>query len=197
MSRLDVANAAAEEYTTPDERAVAMARMYAEEGLTYEEIGKQYGVTRQRVEQILKPFGIPAHWGQAKKERRAQVLGESYGQISGGHATMKEEAERLGYANAASLWQAFHALGLEMPKRQPSAHGSLRRYNILKCRCEICREGARVRAKERRERGPTTHGSASSYVNYGCRCPECREAVALYRRELRARRRQERQPTDG
>lgn len=197
MSRLAVAETFLENYRPPDERAVAMARLYAEDGLTYAEIGAQYGISKQRVAQILQPFGLTAHWGQAKKEERARALRESYGQISGGHATMKEEAERLGYANAASLWNAFYCLGIEMPKRRPSAHGSRRMYQAYGCRCEICREGIRRYQRKLRQRGPATHGTNSAYTNYGCRCQKCREAATLYRRELRARHRQELQPTDA
>jgi len=35
------------------QRALQMAKLYFDEGLTYEVIGKRYGVSRQRVHQIL------------------------------------------------------------------------------------------------------------------------------------------------
>jgi AraC-like DNA-binding protein len=195
MSRAAVANAALEQYKPPNARAIEIARLYAEEGLTYAQIGERYGISRQRVEQILRPFGIPAHWGKANRTAREQRLREAFDSVREGRETMKEAAERLGYASRDSLWAAMAELGLDVPRRQPAAHGGARRYQ-MGCKCDACMEGMRARARARRGQEPREHGTNSSYTNYSCRCQACTEAATIYRRGLRARRKQQRQPVD-
>ncbi len=42
----------------PSERALAMATLYRDDGKTLEEIGAQYGITRERVRQLIEPLGL-------------------------------------------------------------------------------------------------------------------------------------------
>jgi hypothetical protein len=191
MTRLAVAQAWESTYTPPDERAREMGRLYAEEGQTYEEIGEIYGVTRQRVAQILSPFGFTAHYGKRKRTERAQVLREIHARIQAGETTLAEQGPLLGYADGESLRHAMLAMNLRFPRPPSPEHGAAWRYN-KGCHCPECTEAYRVYVREKRgKREARTHGTPSSYINYGCRCQACREAAARYRRDLKARRRQE------
>lgn len=53
------------------DRAEEMTKLYEEEHLTYQEIGDRYGVTRERVRQILKDNGVES---QGRRERNRQEL---------------------------------------------------------------------------------------------------------------------------
>lgn len=62
----------------PDSRSVRMAAMY-QSGMTLEEIGRQYGVTRERVRQIIKKHhGLNAKLGgiqvRAQEKRRRKAV---------------------------------------------------------------------------------------------------------------------------
>jgi DNA-binding CsgD family transcriptional regulator len=47
------------------QRAEKMAHLYEEEGQTYQEIGDQFGITRERVRQILRTHGVKSHGRRA------------------------------------------------------------------------------------------------------------------------------------
>lgn len=74
-------------------------------------------------------------------------------------------------------------------------HGTLSMYTNRGCRCDDCREAARVhqeklrRSKGIKAREYATHGSVSYYRKRGCRCDLCREASAAAAREYRAKKR--------
>lgn len=63
-------------------------------------------------------------------------------------------------------------------------HGTVSRYNNLKCRCPRCKAAARDDSKLRKARraaDPTperVHGTYNGYTNYGCRCDRCKKAAA-------------------
>lgn len=177
----------------PSERSLVMARLYAEEGLTLAEIGERYGITRERVRQILKPFGLEAHYGKKQREQRARLVRQAHERVIARESTVREEAENLGYMCPSSLYSRFWLMGLSLPSRTPE-HGTPQRYRSGKCRCDLCRAANTARMKEMRQaRTASQHGVASSYFNFGCRCPECRAAGRTYRRELKARQRQKKQ----
>lgn len=190
MSRLDVALKWAEGYQTPNERASTMAHLYMEEGLTMQEIGEQYGISRQRVDQILKRFGLVAHYGRSKKEKRAQALREAHARVIAGESTSAQEAEALGLS-LKGFRSAVWNLGLYLRRPlEPAEHGTYLCYH-RGCHCDECRRANReYQYAWRQARGVQEHGIASSYINYGCRCPACREAVRIQTRAARARRRQ-------
>lgn len=194
MSRAELAAKKAESIKPPSERAIIMARLYVEDGLTLAEIGERYGISRERVRQIIKPFGLEAHYGRRRKEGRARLLREAHQRIASRESTTAQEAERIGYASPSGLYGAFSRLGLLLPQKPPAEHGTTTRYRSG-CRCEDCRRENRRKAIARRARGPKVHGSSSSYFNYGCRCQECSEAGRRYRRE-RKRASREGTPTD-
>lgn len=74
-------------------------------------------------------------------------------------------------------------------------HGKYSTYTNQRCRCDECREAARVRmGSYRKARFATrvmvngrlvapglpkgSHGKEGTYTNHGCRCPRCTEAWA-------------------
>lgn len=73
-------------------------------------------------------------------------------------------------------------------------HGSASTYSNHKCRCDECREAARLRAIEVRARRfakrvliegrlvaahlpHKSHGTVGAYTNHGCRCDTCTSAM--------------------
>lgn len=188
---LAIAEAYADTYKEPSARAVEMGLLYSR-GLTTQEIADQYGISRQRVHQLIKPFGLPGHYGKRKQDERVRRLTQACARIRSGESTSAEEAERLGYANAATLRGTLNELGLRLRDDwKPGAHGTVLRYR-QGCKCDECRRAHRELMNEVRAKHVITeHGLATNYVNYGCRCTECKEAVRLQRRAAKARRRQE------
>lgn len=189
MTRVDLANAWLDARKPPSERAVQMSKLYAEDGLTLQQIGERFGVSRERVRQLIAPFGLEPHYGKRKQEERLVRLKEAHARIVSGQSTTAQEAERLGYASAGVLRLALWKLGLRLRKKGPPAHGTYARYTHHRCHCKRCRQAMREHLRAMRERGPQEHGTPSAYRNFGCRCVPCRQANRLYERKLRARRR--------
>ncbi len=169
------------------ERTLEMARLYVEEGLSYSQIGEQFGLTKQRVGQLLGPLGLQQYRHQAAAVR-VQILREAYGRIMRRETTLDEEAAELGYKSGHTLRDALYVLDLRvvMAHEEP-AHGTAARYRSRKyrCRCDKCRLANREKGRELIGKEPPNHGTYSSYVNYQCRCQACTEA---HRLEIRARR---------
>lgn len=171
-----------------EERLELMARAYVEEGLSYREIGEHFGVTRQRVGQLLKPLDLAKGQRQSKSIVREQNLRAAFARLQAGGTTLKEEATALGYSSGESLRSAFYEMGLRyVEERTVPAHGTLARYRSRKhgCRCEECRRANRVHQERLKGAEPPNHGTYSGYINYGCRCQPCKEA---HRASLRSRR---------
>jgi hypothetical protein len=179
MSRAAVANAWLEGYKPPTERAIEFARLYAEEQLTLQEIANRHSLSRERVRQLIAPFGIPPHKGARQRQERESELREVYARIMTGETTTAEEAERLGYAKPDYLRMAFWRLGLKLHR---PAMGEAERQKL-----------ARDRYLERAQRGPKKHGTVSAYKNFACRCPRCKAANRKYEREQRRRKLQEKE----
>jgi hypothetical protein len=190
MSTLAIANAWADQYKHPSERAIAMGRLYIEQGMTLQEIGDEYGITRERVRQIIEPFGFEPHHGRRKRGEREATLRDVFERIYSGASSVEDEYRSLGYSSGDGLRNAFYALGLRL--RHPAEHGTDSMYR-RGCKCDECRRAHRESIYAWREtRGVKEHGLATSYFNYGCRCVPCKEAASLQRREQKARRRQAR-----
>lgn len=178
MSRAAIANAWLDGYQTPTEQAIEFARLYAEERLTLQEIADRNNLSRERVRQLIAPFGIPPHRGQRKREEREEELRATHAEIMAGLTTTEKEAERLGYAKPEYLRMALWRIGLHL--RRPAMSDADRQQR------------AKDRYQQRIKRGPKKHGTVSAYKNFGCRCPRCKAANRKYERELRRKRYQER-----
>lgn len=92
-------------------------------------------------------------------------------------------------------------------------HGTGHGYRNYGCRCVECTAANAASAKRYRLENPEAsraahqrymkklrksddipHGTTHGYVNYRCRCDECRRANTEYRREYRARKKQQQKP---
>ena len=177
-----------------DDRVQQMARAYVEQGLSYSQIAAEYGLTRQRVGQLLGPLGLARDREQWSKIAREQKLRAVHRQIMAGEITLDRAAADLGYASGGSLRGALSDLGMRVNfTLDEPAHGTASRYRSRRfaCRCEECRRAHREKCAELKGREPPSHGSYSAYINYGCRCQACKEAhrVALRNRKAAKRRR--------
>jgi hypothetical protein len=175
-----------------DERTQQMARAYIEEGLSYGEIGERYGITRQRVGQLLGPLDLARDLGQ-RKIIREQNLRAAHARLLTGGTTLEEEADVLGYATGESLRSAFYELGLKVVRERPiPEHGTLARYRSKRhgCSCEECRRANSEHQNRLKGEEPPNHGTYSGYINYQCRCQSCKEAHRVTVRTRRAEKRQ-------
>lgn len=177
-----------------EDRVQRMARAYVERGLSYAQIGEEFGgISRQRVAQLLGPLNLAKGKVSASQAARAQKLQSIYDSIVLGETTLEAAAERYGYSSGHSLRDAFYRLGLRF-KRPIPPHGTRARYLSRKepCRCEACTKANREHQKSLKGQEPPHHGY-SGYINYGCRCQVCKEEhrVTMRARRATARRRKE------
>ncbi|HSE44887.1 MAG TPA: hypothetical protein VLA89_06120 [Gemmatimonadales bacterium] len=171
----------------PDDRVQAMTRAYVEGGLSYAQIAQEYGLTRQRVGQILGPLGLAGEREKRSRVVREQKLREIHARIMSGELTLEQAAAELGYASGASLRSVLFNLDLRIIIEWEPDHGTIERYRSrkFKCRCDECRRANRERTASLKELEAPHHGTYSGYINYGCRCQACKEA---HRVTIRARR---------
>jgi len=107
-----------------DQRNGAMLAM-AKNGMTYEEIGGMYGVTRERVRQILKKFGVT---GSTTRGARAEA---KLGVLSADRAHILEWAKRN---PGLAARDAEEALGLEVSRVSQALGAEVSRVFIWKPR---------------------------------------------------------------
>jgi hypothetical protein len=182
-------------YLECSDRQVEMARLYAEQGLSYAQIGERYGITRQRVGQLIGDLGLaPGRAARSRAEHEIAVRA-AHARLAAGETTREAEIEAMGYKNWDSLYSAFRELGLKVERQhEPAPHGTDTRYR--KCRdddgrpCEACRKAHSEVQGRLRGRKPPKHGTVSGYQNYRCRCKRC---VAAARRDRRAKKRRRRE----
>lgn len=180
----------------PEDRTERMVRAYVEEGRSYAQIAEEYGISRQRVGQILGPLNLAPDRGQAMIVRE-QTLRAAHARLLDG-STLGEEAEALGYSSGESLRGALYDLGLRVVRERPvPEHGTRARYRSLKhaCRCDECRRANREMGGKLKGKEPPNHGTYSGYINYACRCHACREAHRITIRARRAAKRQRKEVT--
>ena len=175
-----------------NERTQDMARLYVEEALTYEEIGKRYGITRQRVHHLLWPLNLAIGVATRERRERVQRLMDAHVRITEGESSTTKEAERLGYASSESLRKAFWRIGLHTPHKKLELVHGLQGYR-RGCKCEVCMAAHRDYMRGLKEREAPNHGTVSGYRNYACRCQACKEAERTRQRELRHQRREQKE----
>jgi hypothetical protein len=155
-------------------------------GETLAAVGKDYGVTRQRIEQIVKRAGIKVGI------RRSPVLDAMAKEYQAGES-LDTIAARHGYDYADARMALKHRGIVVPPKPQyrkyfSTPHGTYYGYQGYGCRCDLCMDAARANYKkgqiDRMSRvntlPPEKHGNASTYLNWGCRCEPCRKANNAY-----------------
>lgn len=160
---------------------------YVEDGLSTREVGDEFGLTRERVRQILVDSGITRrHGGERRRVQDDDRIRAAFDRITEDGSTTKIEAEILG-VRSGSLRARFRRMGLRLPLAV-ARHGTRHYYMKYKCRCVPCRAAASAHGRSLKQREPPEHGTASAYHNYGCRCVPCRAAGREARRVQKRRR---------
>jgi hypothetical protein len=138
-----------------------IVELHVEHGMKLKEIAPLYGITYQRVQQILRRNGIEGYF---LSNRRFHNWFHAVG-----------VAARLAY-RATEPWHGTYR-GFQ--------------YYRCRCeKCvQAYRNRCRELQVQRSTREPPKHG-LSGYVNYSCRCPICRAAQSEKNRERRNRQRQ-------
>lgn len=153
-------------------------------GDTLAEVGTSFGLTRERVRQIVAAQTSERHWGSRRREAKDVEIRAAFAAVKAG-ADPDVFAQALGIERI-SLIGAFNRRGLYL--REPAQHGEFRMYR-QGCKCAECRRANAIHQRRLQGRTPLNHG-ASGYANYGCRCEECRagarEAGRRARRKARA-----------
>jgi hypothetical protein len=110
--------------------------------------------------------------------------------------TIKDAAEKLG-VNRRTLERRISVTpelrAARAERTLDFEHGTPSAYTYHRCRCEVCREGNRLRMRQlmlnRSERTVAApHGTVSGYTNWKCRCAPCKKAGSENNRRTRARR---------
>ena len=91
---------------------------YIDDGFSLQDVGKEFGITRERVRQILAHAGITErHQGIHNKLERKSTTQDAYARITEGLITVVEEAERIGI-KTTSLYARFHRYQLPSLKKE-------------------------------------------------------------------------------
>lgn len=155
-------------------------------GANFQEVADEFGLTRQRVEQIVRGRTKERHRTSLKRKSRDLKIFAAFERVKEKESTVEKEAEALGvFAN--SLLVNWAKKGLYLPREPKKLHGTRNRYN-QGCRCAECTETVKLYMRTLIGRPPRKHGTKSAYVNYGCRCDPCKRAGAAHNREYRERR---------
>lgn len=155
MTRVAAANAWLDEYRERvPERVLEMARLHVEECLSYAQIGERYGISRQRVGQLLTPLDL-AH--PEVQRRDEEGLRKAARRIEQRRSTLAVEAEKLGYSSGDSLRTALWRIGLKVHEPPPAMpkHGTVARYR-RGCQCTRCRRANADYARERYQEARST-----------------------------------------
>lgn len=169
------------------ERNEKILRLYNEEGLATTEIAERFGMTRQRVHQIIKPRVVKAHYGIKKMKKLEAERRVIYDRIVAGELSLREAAYQIKRSpNQLRLY--FRERGWLLPKYEAPLHGTRYRYQ-QGCKCDECKKAAVDYQKRYQDMTPTSH-DYSGYTNYGCRCDICREAARVQNRKYQQTRKE-------
>lgn len=163
-------------------RTKEMVRRF-DAGETLQSIGDDYGITRERVRQIVKKAGSIERQKLFALKRQGVATWIKLG------ATVEEVAARYGVPDV-TIRRWMYQEGVRIPPK-PWTHG-INGYTWRKCRCSICRGANALRAQETRakrllrygDKIPSfvVHGKPSTYGNWRCRCELCKEAWRVHMR---------------
>lgn len=127
-------------------------KLYLVDGLTYQEIGDRYDVSRERVRQILRNNNVPIKREKnaslkmrAKKAARASQAYEIARWLMQNNTTKVAAAKRFGIT-PSRLHNLLDEFELNDPPRV-ATHGSRTMYNYG-CHCEACRQANNEAQKE-------------------------------------------------
>jgi len=134
--------------TAEQKRGIVLMRR---SGRTLQEVGDEFGITREYVRQILKAQGETPFRVQPESVEVMQV-------------------RRMFRAVAVA---ARHQLRADRGGSL-AMHGTRSRYE-RGCPCDACRGAMRDYMRMLRLKDPPNHGW-SGYLNYGCRCDICKRA---------------------
>lgn len=173
------------------------------QGLTYAQIAAEGGVSRQRVQQLLrgrhhngdtggtcKNCGLVAETGMHTHHVDWEYPEITHTLCVSCHTKETMGPSRrplcqtcgmgLGYSNKGSFCKAHTSL-------PPIKHGTVHGFQGRKCRCTPCMDAYREYWQANRAamklKPPPIHGTHSSYSNYGCRCQLCTEAGTAKNKE--------------
>jgi uncharacterized protein (DUF433 family) len=155
-------------------------------GETLQAVATDYGISRQRIEQIIKREGIKLGM------RRSPAVDAMVAAYQAGES-LDAIAARLGYSYSAAR-AALQNRGIVVPRKPPyrkyltTPHGTYYGYAGYGCKCDLCMDAARAQYKkgsqDRKTRvdtlPPEKHGLMSTYLNWGCRCQPCTTANTIY-----------------
>lgn len=177
-------------------------------GLSVDEFRRRTQLDRASQNRLLKTLAEDVSMSMGEVSRRARVPYGSvrgsfaYLGLSAGEGV--REAQKALRARRAELiraemkrtpWATRRAIAtrLEMPyhmvcvlmteegieRERIPRHGTAVEYDHFGCRCDVCREGNRLRCRATKADRKTRpqdipHGTMTAYWNWNCRCAECR-----------------------
>lgn len=129
-----------------------IARLYTAKRLSLGEVGEQFGLSKERVRQILIEQGITDRHSESERGRKLKEETKiAHERVLTGEGTVKTEADHLCITPSA-LQKRFWILGLRTP-RQEAEHGTRSRYvGPHRCRCDLCRKAHATYMREFRRR---------------------------------------------
>jgi Sigma-70, region 4 len=163
-------------------RVEEMQRLRDVDRLTLAEIGERYGISKQRVGQLIGKQGDSVE--RERLEQFQQQRLETIERVVAGEISAAEGAEISGITLRTFLNYSLDTFGIKLTKESPE-HGTPYRYN-RGCRCDDCRAARReYRRQWRATASPPKHGTQNAYCNYACRCPKCKRWAKRHYAERR------------
>jgi AraC-like DNA-binding protein len=133
------------------ERNAKIVRLAIEQQLTISELSTQFGITRQRVSQILHRAGYSLAGRQYQQLGRRRKRDHAAAMLRTG-ASVEDTMATYGYHDRTHFRKMMKAAGYVIPSLRSASgqHGSPGMYN-RGCRCQACRDvwNARARAYQR------------------------------------------------
>lgn len=170
------------------QRLREIERLYFDERQTLEQVGDRFGLTRERVRQILAAAGLNGrHFGSSYTAAQLHEAGKRYARGE----SVESLAAFLGVCAGTLRAMAFDH-GWRRPPRALPPHGTPSRYSYHGCRCSRCKREATERhmiaARQRVKEGRCFHCSANQEPGRTMCRKHLRALVSNARRRTNARR---------